>query len=52
MDLSFVVFIESATILLLLYVLTFWLQGIRDLNSPTVDKPLSPALEGKVLTTG
>ena len=30
----------------------FWPQGMWDLDPPLGIKPASPALEGKVLTTG
>ena len=33
----FKVFIEFVSILLLFYVLSFWLQGMRDPSSPTRD---------------
>ena len=46
------VFIEFVTILLLFYVLYFWLRGVWDLSSLTRDPTCTPALEGKVLTTG
>ena len=34
---TFKVFIEFVPMLLLLYVLVFWLQGMWDLSSPTRD---------------
>ena len=52
----FKVFIESVTILLLFHILVFWPQGVWDLSSSTreakLSKPVPPALEGEVLTTG
>ena len=47
----FKVFIEFATILLLFYILVFWPWGMWDLGSLTRDKPVSSALEGKILAT-
>ena len=46
------VFIEFVTILLLLYVLIVWPQGMRDLSSLAGIQPTPAALEGKVLATG
>ena len=46
----FKVFIEFVTILLLFYVLVFWPGGMWD-PWPGME-PISPALEGEVLTTG
>ena len=46
----FKVFIEFFTILF--YVLVFWLRGMWDLSSQIRDQTCTPALEGKVLTTG
>ena len=47
----FKVFIEFVTVLLLFCVLTFWLQGMWDLNSPTRDQTCTPpALKDQVLT--
>ena len=48
----FKVFIVFYATLLLFYVLVFGPQGIWDPRSPTRDRTTSPALEGKVLTTG
>ena len=39
---------EFVTILLLLYVLVFWLQGMWDLSFPTGIEPTPFALEGEV----
>ena len=44
--------IEFVTLLLLLYVLVFWLQGMWDLSSPTMYWTQTSALEGEVLTIG
>ena len=47
----FKVFIEFVTVLLLFCVLTFWLQGMWDLNSPPRDQTCTPpALKDQVLT--
>ena len=47
----FKVFIEFVTVLLLFCVLVFWPRGMWDLCPLTKgQKPLPPALEGKVLT--
>ena len=48
----FKVFIEFITILLLFYVLIFWPQACGILAPQPGIKPSSPALEGKVITTG
>ena len=40
----FKVFIEFVTILLLLYVLAFWLQGIWTLSLPTGDCNCTPCI--------
>ena len=45
----FKVFIACVTILLLLYVLVSWPQGMRDLRSLTTDQIAASSLEGKVL---
>ena len=42
MGIIFKVFIEFVTILFLLYVLVFWLQGMSDLNSLTRDQTCTP----------
>ena len=44
--------IKFVTILLLLYILVFWPQGMWDLSPPPRIAPPSPALEGEVFTTG
>ena len=40
----FPVFIESVTILLLFHVLVFWLWGMWDLSSPTMDLTPTPCI--------
>ena len=42
----FKVFIACVTILLLLYVLVSWPQGMRDLRSLTTDQIAASSLEG------
>ena len=46
----FKVFIEFVTIMLLFCVLTFWLQGMWDLSSPTRNQTCTPCIERPVLT--
>ena len=48
----FKVFISFVTILLLLYVLVTWPQGMRDLRSLNMDQIAASSLEGKVLCSG
>ena len=49
----FKVFIEFITVLILFYVSVFWPQGMWELSSGSGrDQTWTPALEGKVLTTG
>ena len=51
MWITFKVFIEFVTILLLFYVLVFWPRGgVWDLPGPGLE-PMSPALAGGLLTT-
>ena len=49
---TFKIFIEFVTILLLLYVLVLWPQGMWDPSFLTRKRTSTPALEGEVLTTG
>ena len=48
----FKVFIKFVTVLLLFYVLAFGQEVCGALAPQSESKPTSPALEGKVLTTG
>ena len=48
----FKVFIEFVAALLLFMFRSFWPQGIEISAPQSVKEPASPALEGKVLTTG
>ena len=52
MSTLFKLFIEFLTILLLVYVLVFWPRGIEISAPRSGIKPVPPASEGKVLTTG
>ena len=45
----FKVFIESVTVLLLIYVLVFWLQGMWDLSSPARDQTRTPCIQRQSL---
>lgn len=48
----FKVFIESVTILLMVYDSVFWLQGVWDFSAPPGKEPAPPASEGEVPITG
>ena len=48
----FQAFVEFVTVLFLIYVLLFWLQGIWNPAPPPGIEPQLPALEGEVLPTG
>ena len=52
MWITFKVFIECVTTLLLFYILLFWPCGTWDLNSLTRDQTHTSSLEGEILTTG
>ena len=48
----FQAFVEFVTVLFLIYVLLFWLQGIWNPAPRPGIEPQLPALEGEVLPTG